>query len=181
MKKIFILLFTSASLFAFAQGNKSVEYWPNNQKKAEGEYNKPLPDTKNMTKQERLAALQGIFKVGKWTYWHQNGQLAGEQEFSNGIPTGHWKSWYDNGKQETDYDFATGKATLWHQNGQKNSEGNILTTFQYDGKWVGWHDNGKINYEGAYKAGQKDGIWKFYDTTGNLYATESWNNGKKAE
>ena len=46
---------------------------------------------------------------------------------------------------------------------------------------MGYHDNGKMNYEGAYKAGQKDGLWKWYDVNGNMYTTEKWDNGKKIE
>ena len=113
MKKLF---FTAAILFTanltFAQFNY-VEKFPNGNKKCEGSYNSAVVISDNDTKEVKAQKMANALRVGKWSFWYENGQLAGEQNFNNGVATGIWKSWYKDGKQETEIDFTTGSYTSW--------------------------------------------------------------------
>ncbi|MEW6469446.1 MAG: toxin-antitoxin system YwqK family antitoxin [Bacteroidota bacterium] len=171
----FISIAFSAAIFA---GNTYVEYWPDGKKKVEGSYNAPVQINDNDSKEVKAGKLANAVKVGKWTYWHQNGQLAAEQYYTNGAMTGTWKQWYQNGALELEINFTTGDAKIYYQNGQVESTGKMLDGMLKDGAWVSYHDNGTKNTEGVYKKNQKDGVWKYWDRDGKLIGTENWKNGQ---
>jgi antitoxin component YwqK of YwqJK toxin-antitoxin module len=180
MRKLFFTaLALVSSAIVFGQ-QAYTENWPNGQKQCEGFYNTAVNISENDSKEVRAQKLASAIRVGKWTYWHDNGQLLAEQFYNNGVMTGTWKSWYKNGKPEFVIDFATGNATFWFQNGNKFEEGKMLPGMMKDGMWISYYESGQKNVEGAYKNGVKDGLWNFYDQSGKVYFIEKWNNGVKA-
>lgn len=177
MKKILLTL-TALAFAGVSFAGNYVDYWPNGQKKSEGSYNSAVNINENDSKEVKAQKLANAYKIGKWTFWYQNGQLAAEQEYtSEGKMTGLWKGWYQNGNLELEINFTTGDAKFYHMNGQMESSGKMLDGMLKDGKWVVYHDNGKMNVEGSYIKGQKDGLWIFYDRDGKQTATENWKNG----
>jgi antitoxin component YwqK of YwqJK toxin-antitoxin module len=180
MKKLLFTAFALASSVLVFGQQAYTETWPNGQKQCEGFYNTAVNISENDSKEVRAQKLANAIRVGKWTYWHDNGQLLAEQYYNNGTMTGTWKSWYKDGKQEFVIDFATGNSTFWFTNGNKFEEGKMLPGMIKDGKWTGYYESGKKNFEGSYKNGQKDGLWNWYDESGKIYFIEKWNNGVKA-
>lgn len=79
---------------------------------------------------------------------------------------------YKEGMKHLDGPIVNGK-----RNGIFNSyykSGNILSTGEFkegrrEGKATTFYEDGKVKYEGFYNKGKECGIWKFYDTEGNLY------------
>ncbi len=80
-------------------------------------------------------------KIGKWKYWHSNGQKKEEGT-------------YKNGKLD-------GKMTKWFENGQKGYEG-IFKDGKLHGLWTEWYENGQKKKEGTYKDGEQIGKTKWY-------------------
>jgi antitoxin component YwqK of YwqJK toxin-antitoxin module len=181
MKK---LILSASLLAAFAVTNAQQTYtanYPNGTKQVEGQYNSAVTISNDDSKEVQAQKMANAIQIGKWTYWHENGQVAAENHYSNtGVMIGNWKGFYKDGKKELDINFTTGAAQYWYNNGQLFEEGKMLPGMIKEGNWKTYYDNGKINVEGAYVNGQKNGQWKFYDQQGKLYFVEVWNNGQKA-
>jgi antitoxin component YwqK of YwqJK toxin-antitoxin module len=178
MKKLITLaLFLCASTWAFAQYNH-VEVGPNGNKTEEGQYNANPGINAGDSKAVIAQKMSVIYKIGTWRYWHENGQLAAEEQYDNsGNPTGIWKTWYNNGTLESVINKTTGAVTYYHPNGQKSEEGTINVNNQRVGSWQGWHENGNLNYRGDYNSvGQKNGAWQYYDSNGTIYQTQQYVN-----
>lgn len=56
----------------------------------------------------------------------------------------------------------------WHENSKLKSIIQLDSNMQFNGKAKGWYPNGKIEFEGEYKNGNKEGIWKYYNPNGRL-------------
>src|ERR1051326_2868375 len=118
MKKI-ILTVAASCLATFMFGQYTyTENFPNGVKKCEGSYNSAVSIASTDTKEVKAQKMANAIRTGKWTYWYENGQLAGEQYYdNNGVMTGVWKSWYNNGKPETSIDFTNDTYVSWSLNG----------------------------------------------------------------
>ena len=114
-------------------------------------------------------------KTGKWEYWYDSGAKSAEENYNSGVTSGIWKTWYSAGAQSSEINYSTGKATFWYPNGKKQSEGSMLVNRIFDGSWTFWFDTGVKNGEGNYVSGKKNGVWKWYDASGNLTSTETYN------
>ena len=69
-----------------------------------------------------------------------------------------------------------GLLTSWHQNGIKAGE-SIYRMGKQNGQFTTWHDNGKVAVKGQYKNNNPDGIWLYYDKSGNFEKRLLWENG----
>ncbi len=150
---------------------KVFDFYENGQKKLDGNYRKGLMN-------------------GKWTYYHENGQIHGQGRFidgdgnnpseSSGIPfngrTGRWTFWYDNGQKSTEDNYKDGKGngkyTTWYKNGQKWTEGTYKDG-ELDGKWTVWNENGQKKVEQTYKDGKLISS-KCWDEDGNEMDCPRW-------
>jgi antitoxin component YwqK of YwqJK toxin-antitoxin module len=124
---------------------------------------------------------------GKWTYYHENGQIHGQGRFidgdgsnpseSSGIPfngrSGRWKFWYENGQKSSEKTYKDGKQngkwTEWYENGQKRGEGTFKDG-KYDGLNANWYENGQKSFEGTYKNGILIGKYELWFEDG----TKEW-------
>ena len=175
MKKIFLgLVFFLPFIFSNAQtGQRTyVEKFPNGNVRIKGNYISPVEISPNDPKDVMAQKMGNAKKVGKWEIFYESGKPAAEEFYNNGVMTGKWNSWYESGSKQYEIDFTSGQAVIYHVNGNVQSKGKMLPGMLMDGKWIGYHDNGKVNFEGSYKAGNKDGEWKFYDEKGNHYASK---------
>ena len=179
MKRILTLaFFLCASSWAFAQYNH-VQVGPNGNTIEEGQYNADPGISPNDSKEIIAQKMAMVHKIGVWKYWYDNGTLSAEEHYDNGgMPVGVWKTYHSNGQVASEIDKSSGAAVFYHPNGQKAEEGTINGAQQRVGDWQGWHENGQLNYKGSYTAaGEKNGTWIYYDTSGNVTATEHYTNG----
>ena len=127
------------------------EYYPNGQKKFEGNYD-------------------GYEPVGNHISWYESGNIKFESielDESNAMGT----CWYENGQIKskgvhTDC-FESGLWTYWYENGNKKSEGLYKDKDERGGKWKFWHSNGQLACTGIHKGWGGDGLWTFWDEAGN--------------
>ena len=74
--------------------------------------------------------------------------------YKNGEISGEMNTYFENGG-------------IFYKRDYNDGEG-IMTSY---------YSNGNINSEGRYRQRKKEGIWKFYDKSGNLVVTEEYKNG----
>ena len=58
--------------------------------------------------------------------------------------------------------------------------GNVFYKGKYrngEGSVVSYFSSGELKFEGNYKLRKKEGTWKYFDKSGNIVATEIYNNG----
>mgnify|MGYP000896226819 CR=1 FL=1 len=172
--------------------------------KLDGEYfkyaynGKPLQ--KLMYKEGKYDGLQTLYHINgsiKNTYSYVNGLISGEETeyHTNGKIkykalltdeklSGEVVVYYDNGSVQKKINFVkgnqTGKAVEFHKypkdvvSGEGNYENNTPV-----GEWKYYYETGKISSIGTLnKKGQKEGVWKEYDTKGNLISEDSYSDGK---
>jgi len=72
-------------------------------------------------------------RIGRWTFWHQNGTKSGEVDFENGVEHGQVLRWYDDGQKERECDYKNG---VLH------------------GTWRGWLPNGEFAGEFVFFEGE---------------------------
>jgi len=72
-------------------------------------------------------------RVGKWTFWYENGKK-------------EYEGTYKDGKQD-------GLVTQWYENGQIFWKG-TLKDGEQQGLHTYWYENGKKSFEETYKDGE---------------------------
>lgn len=178
MKKVILSFAVLVFISASAVAQMHTEYYSNGKKQSEGAY-----DATTNTVAKVVYASDGTTrpdpsqtKIGKWSYWYDDGKPSAEEHYQGGSTTGIWKTWYPSGVQSSEINYTSSKAVFWYQNGKKQSEGAILSNRVFDGAWTAWFETGVINYEGSYVNGQKHGTWKWYDVSGKLTLIETYAN-----
>lgn len=108
---------------------RTIEYFPNGQKKYEGEYRDGKPE-------------------GKWAFWYKNGQKWTEFECRDGKPDGKSTTWYENGQKKSEGErrngIDEGEGKGWYENGQKSFVGEMRDGTPVMGTWTQWDENGKV-------------------------------------
>lgn len=94
---------------------REIHYYSNGVKEIEGEYN------------------ENAKKHGKWTYWHEGGQIWIEENYKDGVKNGTYTEWYKSGKKNFQGKYKNGLAS---------------------GKWTFWDEHGKKIYSKNYKDGK---------------------------
>ncbi len=96
-------------------------------------------------------------KVGRWTYWYDNGFKREELFFKDGKKEGTWTFWSRDGKkwkqQHYKNDVLDGLWITWHSNGKKSMERSYVNG-RLDGKFTQWNKHGEIIQESWYKDGK---------------------------
>ncbi len=102
-------------------------------------------------------------KNGIWTY--HSDELIIRGNYTDGKEDGEWKQYYyEAGKSEADMQ-------LNFVGSYSNGDENGLHRF--------WYANGKSREEKNYRLGVRDGVWKRWDTEGNLIITITYQDGKE--
>lgn len=108
-------------------------------------------------------------RKGVWVFYYKDGKEEQRGNYHKGKPDGDWKWSYANGqtwREESFYEgLEEGLATEYNDTGKVVSKGNYLDG-EKEGEWI--IDLGDHREEGAYVAGQKNGVWKHYFPTGKL-------------
>lgn len=139
MKKVIILMSAFLIITNYAKGQKVITYY----------------DETKMKLKEQYAHVQdesgSFLKEGLYRKWHENGQIAVEENFKNGKQEGLGKS--------------------WHENGQVKAEGNYKNG-KLEGLWKEWYPNGQIQLEADFKDGKSQGLWKMWLLNGQIMDKE---------
>lgn len=122
-----------------------------------------------------LGAYDKGKKVGEWIYYYPDGKVEQRGRFSkNGKYEGNWKWFYPDGSLKRDEAYING--ALDGPTVEYDELGSVIKQGEYiegleDGQWI--LEVGEYREEGVYKAGQHNGIWKFY------YLSKSAGNNKQ--
>ncbi len=114
-------------------------------------------------------------QTGEWKYFHQNGKLEQSGKFNkNGKPEGSWKWYYETGKllKEELYrgGLRDGMSTEYDENCKIIEEGEYLHGLE-EGSW--FEVVGDSYTRGAYRDGQRTGLWVQYSLIQNETKTDS--------
>ena len=93
---------------------------------------------------------------GIWKYYHANGNLKYEVEYTKGKLNGILKFYFKNGKPKYELKYVDG---------------------QREGYYKSFYLNGKVEVEGYYQNDEQHGPWKYYHSNGNLDVTEFYQEG----
>ncbi len=89
---------------------------------------------------------------GLLTVWFENGKIAKKWNYSKGNPEGTYAEYWENGQKEQEGTYRNGKLegllTMWWENGQKKEEGYYINDV-LKGKKT-WHENGQKKSEGTH-------------------------------
>ncbi|MBK6642975.1 MAG: toxin-antitoxin system YwqK family antitoxin [Bacteroidetes bacterium] len=85
---------------------------------------------------------------GKWTYWHENGEIQLIAIFSDGIQDSLWQ-WFD-------------------ESGHISRIGTYRKGIEH-GIWMNYYKNGIVSDSGNFHEGRMDGEWKYKFENGNTY------------
>lgn len=141
---------------------------------------------------------------GKHESYYSNGQLQTSGSYVESTQVGEWLSYNINGKliEKENFDEKgklTGSSIQYDENGNKTIEfeyknGKLISYKCYDesggilkedeskkglASLISVHPWGAKQTEGAYKSGERDGMWKFHDEYGNLDEEQNYKNGKR--
>lgn len=130
--------------------------------------------------------------AGKWEYFHANGSLERSGSYHNGEPAGSWKYYNIRGQliEERTYDekgeihgddtiYRDGKVDFIYTYNHGRFAG--MAYFDSSGEEIarsgdpggtfsakGYYPDGKIRFEGGYRTGRANGLWKYYYHEGGL-------------
>lgn len=104
---------------------------------------------------------------GPWVYWYNDSQKEAEGEFKMGVKVGKWTYYHENGQRMLQGTYnkkgeREGLWTEWYDTGHKNREGNFTDDLE-SGKWTFWYENGFKRSQGDYYKGKQVGKWTYYD------------------
>jgi len=175
----------------------------------EGLYFKKFTDTP-FSGELKEGMSQGKIKdgrrVGKWAFYHDNGQIKWRGNYKNGYREGEWtlydfsgelreKGKFEQGKKEGVWKNYSGEKVI-HEDEYKNGDqetrieyfenGNIRSKASYksgklNGPYIEYFENSRdITAKGNYKDGKRDGYWEFFDTPGKkrLGEKETYKDGR---
>jgi hypothetical protein len=97
-------------------------------------------------------------KSGKWTCWHENGNLKSIGSYSDGKKDSLWQIYDESGIMT---------ASGMYNNGLAN------------GVWMRYYPNGDVADSGAYLDGNQEGLWKYWYENGSLKSATTFKEGKR--
>jgi len=151
----------------------------------------------------REGKIENGQRVGRWTTWHENGNISSESDFVASAMTYH-AMYFPNGAMRFKGTYSDGRldgpVSLWHPSGTPQSEtefamgqrhgkrilwdleGNVLysafyTAGQLDGPAIWWYDNGQKRWATYHKKGQKWGVWTQWTRDGRIIGQSDWEDG----
>ena len=121
-------------------------------------------------------------KDSTWLYYtEEDGFLASEESYDNGLKEGSWKIYYPDGKiaEETFYshDLKEGPWIQYFTDGTIKMKAAYISD-KLEGSYTIYHVNGKVEVSGIYLHDNKDGTWIYLTDIGELEKREEYRNGK---
>lgn len=121
---------------------------------------------------ERVVAVEPdgrTVKDGLQRTWYPDGSPRSERRFAAGEPAGVWRSWYQNGVLEQEYEFSDEPTTMryYHPDGALSAEGPARRGVR-EGEWSYWYPSGVLRQRGGYLGGLREGEWTLFYENGGL-------------
>lgn len=141
---------------------KTVSYYNNGKKMAEGEY---LHEKKEKIwffyrEEDGVLLLEECYKAGKREgisrAYYENGTVSELVTWIGGERTGPWEQYYSDGKIRLQSSYL------------QDEKNGLFKTF---------YNNGLPMISGSYVGGRMDGQWIYYDVKGKVTKKESYSNG----
>lgn len=96
-----------------------------------------------------------VQKEGQWFDFHENGKLASQGNYKNGMREGQWLWYFKNGQLNVKGNFKSGKKEgewrCYYQNGQLRCKGNYKRD-QANDEWFWYLENGQMANKGSHVA-----------------------------
>ena len=172
------------------QVERTVKKFSDNNLVVDGPYQEFYPGGEKFL----LGEFQDELRVGTWTFWHRNGEVAkvvnyknGEEEgsvtvfradgtkelersYKAGKKDGKWFSFDKTGEnptaqQEYRDDVLHGSSIGWYKSGKPREEIQRKNG-KIDGTVTRWHENGQISHRTEFKAGKRHGLDTIYSASG---------------
>jgi antitoxin component YwqK of YwqJK toxin-antitoxin module len=157
---------------------------------------------------------KGSFKNGRvdgpWEYYNRNGNMSSKYNYSNGKKNGVNIDYDENGEillkgiykndqliEELPITESeepkkkifiprklTGEGSRWEQWNKEQPIIDGVQINQYDsegnkdGIWEYYYSNGQLRFKNSFKDGEKDGIWEYYWGNGELHSKELYKDDK---
>ncbi len=110
------------------------------------------PDGKPRVRTQARREGEQLVPHGLHQRWHENGELAAEGHYVDGLLRGPWSAWYPDGSLLAKGEFLDGRRS---------------------GRWELHHDNGQLAAVGAYLLDCRDGRWVYFTADGTKDESES--------
>ena len=120
---------------------------------------------------------------GQFLFWYdkQRIKIKSHKVFKNGKRNGKWTIWHENGNVARTSSYAAGKKdgsyAYYFNDGSKKEEG-AWKNDQRDGLWAKYSNNGNTQKEGTYSNGKKDGVWTTWNDKGLIASKYLYENNK---
>ena len=126
---------------------------------------------KSRTKIKSHKTFKNSKRSGKWTFWHENSNVARKMSYNNGQKDGDYVFYFQDGSKKEEGSWKNDKRDgLWVQNlknGNKKKEGTYLNG-KKDGVWTTWNDKELISSKYLYENNKVIDKWAFkYSFYGN--------------
>lgn len=105
----------------------------------------------------QFTSKKGKVRTGKFTYYHENGQIESVGFYKDDYKNGEWLSFYEDGKKESE-----GVYDMWDK----------------QGVWLYYFENGQLEQESLYKDDRLDGESIYYFESGALFGQIMYEMGK---
>lgn len=143
--------------------------------------------------------------TGVERHWHDDGTLAAEIDWKDGVRDGRAQAWDSRGNRVLDEHWradvrdgprqaglrsqlqidetwkdgvVTGARNVWRK-GRIIVEEHLDARGRLDGVWRSFRNSGKKREDGAYRGGRRDGAWAWYDAGGIKERGGSYIDGKR--
>lgn len=129
--------------------------------------------------------VEGAFKlgvrVGGWTFYHENGQVAKKVTYIDGLPDGKVEIRRVDGTLSYSREYSLGKRVgewlTYDASGEKRVREEHYVDGKNDGVWKTWYDNGKPWRETSFKDGKRHGVAKEWNDDGTPRLTAEFKEG----
>jgi antitoxin component YwqK of YwqJK toxin-antitoxin module len=140
-----------------------VEYYPDGQKFAEGNY------------------VAGVME-GEWNYWHPTGEVCKTITFKKGKPEGTFEVRRADGTLESKQSFKNGirhgEWVTYYEDGKTPKVKANIVDGKVEGERTTYFENGQMRQQAQFKAGQLDGPMAEFNDTGKKIAEATFKEGK---
>ena len=110
-------------------------------------------------------------KDGQFLFWYdkQRIKIKSHKVFNNSKRNGKWTFWHEDGNVARTSSYVAGKKdgsyAYYFNDGSKKEEGSWKDDLR-NGPWVRYTKDGKKKKEGTYSNGKKDGVWTTWNDKG---------------
>ncbi len=133
---------------------------------------------------EGLKEMQTTFvsgsREGPNRTWYPNGVLKSEGTYRGGVLHGTLHEYHTTGVLGTRSEWLWGRKEGRLENWYTNEKPRIVATYRndlLDGEAREWNEEGNLRSSGTWRQGVRDGVWRWYDDSGQATFTLTYDAG----